>query len=327
MIYKLSNVCVLKEYLFVFSWIFYRSEIKKQAGQADLLKNHYHHPESQKHLHLQHDSVKFSNKPVQSCRTMTPDNVSRLRQEPITSTVQKSSVARLSNSGSKLGSPIPCGDSFFEDDAVLTQTHVNFMSSFSRHSLNGSLSVPDNNSTANSTPVSFPRPKSTTSMSQRNNAHNLTDTVGGESYNNINNALNISSEVSFISPNRPLARPESSRKFTADFEEPDMFDSIDEEMNLNMAEDFAFDYKVANQSSTSRKTVNQSGNSVIKSGDNYPEEYSKDEIIDIFDDDDEDFNAVLSQDDLPQIAKPNNCRQSTGLIFCFIDVSVVTRLT
>ncbi|KAK3583557.1 hypothetical protein CHS0354_026147 [Potamilus streckersoni] len=33
------------------------------------------------------------------------------------------------------GSPIPCGESFFEEDAVLTQTHVSFMSNFQRHSL------------------------------------------------------------------------------------------------------------------------------------------------------------------------------------------------
>lgn len=297
-------------------FVFYRSEIKEQAGQADLLKNHYHHPENQKHSHLQHDSVKFSNKPVQSCRTMTPDNVSRSRQKPITSTVQKSSVARLSNNSSKLGSPIPCGDSFFEDDSILTQTHIKFMSRFNQHSLNGSLNVSDNNSTTHSTPVSFPRPKSTTSMSQKNSAPNLTDTVGSEHFDNIGNGLNMSSEASFISPNQPVARSESSKKYTPNFEEPDMFDSIDEEMNLNMADEFEFDYKVANQSSTSRKTGNQS--SIVKSSDNYPEEYSKDEIIDIFDvDDDEDFNAVLSQDNSPQIARPNISRQSTGWIFSF----------
>ncbi|KAL3866614.1 hypothetical protein ACJMK2_043898 [Sinanodonta woodiana] len=54
---------------------------------------------------------------------------------PITSTAQKLGKPNFLSDKTSFGSPIPCGESFFEEDAVLTQTHVSFMSNFRRPSL------------------------------------------------------------------------------------------------------------------------------------------------------------------------------------------------
>jgi hypothetical protein len=98
-----------------------------------------------------------------------------------------------------------------------------------------------------------------------------------------------------------------------------MFDSIDEEMNFNMAEEFDFGYNIANQSVPSKQTANQSRNNGVN-GDNVSysvDDYSKDELIDEFDD--EDFNQIVSsQESLPQISVLKNSRHSIGRLFCFI---------
>ncbi|XP_053405296.1 recQ-like DNA helicase BLM [Mercenaria mercenaria] len=300
-----------------------RTKLKQQVGSENLFQK-VPHQSGQQFPRAHSDSFKISDDPGQ-CRfkTMTPENVNKARQEPITSTVQRPLVSsRLSNSGNKLGSPIPCGDSFFEDDAILTQTHVNFMSRFSRHSVSGPLDI-SNTSSTTSTPVSFPRPKSTPAVLQKNSVQIFSENVSKTGCNNSNSVLNISSDTSIITPNRPKStylsnaskQPGSVVKL-GDYE-PDMFDSIDEDMNLNMAEEFNFGYKLANQSVSSRKTVNQSKIGTVKEDNTVfsenLEDYSKDELIDDFDeDDDEDFNRILSQDDLPQISIPKNSRQSTG---------------
>ena len=242
---------------------------------------------------------------------MTPECVRKVQQQPVTSTVQKPlPTSCLTNNGSKLGSPIPCGDSFFEDDALLTQTHVNFMSRFNKHSLNGSLDV-SNTSSNVSTPVSFPRPKSTPlCVSQRNSEGNCFENTPKTAFSKSDALMNISPDSSFISSNKFMLQ-KSTRQSGSDPSncEPDMFDSIDEEMNVNMAEEFEFDY-ICNQSVSSKQSVNQSKNNVVK-GDN--NSYSVDEFIDEFDDDEEDFNQIVSsQESLPQISVPKNSRQSLG---------------
>ena len=171
---------------------------------------------------------------------------------------------------SKLGTPIPCGDSFFEEDAVLTQTHVNFMSTFQKHSFNNT-----NNSSAMSTPVTFPKTMSTPAL------QSAKKTFGG-SFNDTGNSF--FDEDSFIAPNKP-----------ANIHEQDMFDSVDEEMNMHLAEqsDFEFDYKISTETKpkTNKSAVEFPGNVKLTS---YQESVSQEEMIDDFDDD-EDFNAIVSQ--------------------------------
>lgn len=302
--------------------IFFRTRIKKQVGSRDLIQKQNHVLVNDGRLQAQSDSAKSSAVFVPSTtQTMTPQSFSKPRKEHLTSTAQKPSVCHISNNGSKLGSPIPCGDSFFEEDAVLTQTHVNFMSRFSRHSLNSSLEATDNSSSATSTPVAFPRARSTPFL-QKHSGLTVLETVSNSTVNSskcLKSGL-ISTNSSLISPNRPV----SSRKPVpkARHYEPDMFDSIDEDMNLNMAEEFEFNYNLSNQSVSSKPTMQQTGSSIVKgNGSGYLEHFedvSKNELIDEFDDDDDiDFNQILSQDDLPQISRPKNSRQSTGLYAVF----------
>ncbi|OWF37785.1 Bloom syndrome protein-like [Mizuhopecten yessoensis] len=55
------------------------------------------------------------------------------------------SVKRMSSSSvNAFGSPIPCGESFFEDDAKLTQSHAKFMASFSNKSVGSPVSFSRN---------------------------------------------------------------------------------------------------------------------------------------------------------------------------------------
>ncbi|XP_060601355.1 recQ-like DNA helicase BLM [Ruditapes philippinarum] len=298
-----------------------RSGLKQQAGTADLFQKQTLQFGDKKPL-VQHDSVRTADNTVQyRQKTVTPVSLNKVRQQPITSTVQKpSATSRLSNNGGKLGSPIPCGDSFFEEDALLTQTHVNFMSRFNKHSMNGSLDVSSTSSTT-STPVSFPRPKSTPlCLSQKNSVQNYPENTPKINFNKSNNVMNISSDASFISPNRPIISHQNSVRQSTSVAnsggcEPDLFDSIDEEMNLNMAEDFDFGYKISNQSVPAKQSANQSRNNGVN-GDNVSysvEDFSKDELIDDFDDDDEDFNQIVSsQESLPQISVLKNSRHSIG---------------
>jgi hypothetical protein len=238
------------------------------------------------------------------CKTSarTPEHSTKTYREPLTSTVQKSAVSHVTNSNSsKLGSPIPCGDSFFEDDAVLTQTHVNFMAKFQRRSLNGSVDL-SNNSSLNSTPVNFPTPKSTPAVLNKMMVNNLQNSTPVNPFNRINTTSNKRVNANEDCSNRPMPPP----RWNAENNQ-DMFDSIDEDMNLQMAEEFEFNYKVADSCGPSQTKVHQTkGNNS-----SYPEEYSKGELIDEFDDD-ENFNEILSEEDLPHIAKPRHSRESAG---------------
>ncbi|XP_033749832.1 Bloom syndrome protein homolog isoform X2 [Pecten maximus] len=64
------------------------------------------------------------------------------------------SFKRMSNgSVSAFSSPIPCGESFFEDDAKLTQSHANFMANFNRKSPGSVSTFSRSTSVAPSPPV------------------------------------------------------------------------------------------------------------------------------------------------------------------------------
>lgn len=297
---------------------FFRTEIKKQVGSRDLIQKQIRMLVNDGRLQTQCDSAKSSAAFMPSgTKTMTPQNLSKPRREHLTSTAQKSSACHLSNNGNKLGSPIPCGNSFFEEDAVLTQTHVNFMSRFSRHSMNGSLDATDNSSSATSTPVASPSVRST-QVIHKHAGQNVLQTLSNSTVNSSNCLKSglITTNSSLITPNRLPVSPQQPAPKNRHYE-PDMFDSIDEDMNLNMAEEFEFNYNLSNQSASSKPTMHQSGSSMVK-GSGYPEHFedcSKDELIDEFDDDD--FNQILSQDDLPHISRPKNSRQSTGMYAVF----------
>ncbi|WAQ98944.1 BLM-like protein [Mya arenaria] len=223
---------------------------------------------------------------------------------PVTSTVQKPNPSSKINqntsafNSSKLASPIPCGDSFFEEDAVLTQTHVNFMSKFQKHSFNST-----NNSSTMSTPVSFPKTKSTPAI-QVDQSKNFGQRSDNTNRNNYTSNTSFSDADSFIAPNRPV-----------DDYEPDMFDSVDDEINMQLAEqsDFEFDYKIStstvSKSKPSMGNASTSGYTEEPSSVSYQGEVSQDDLIDGFEDE-EDFNQIVSQNNLPQIPKPKSSRNS-----------------
>lgn len=282
-----------------------RSKIKAEAGNKDLFRPHSCTLVSQSDI--KPASVTSFHLEPNASKVRTPVQLSRREHEPLTSTVQKSVVSSISDSASKLGSPIPCGDSFFEDDAVLTQTHVEFMAKFKRNSLNGSVDL-SNNSSTNSTPVNFPKARATPLLSAKISMNRTQgknpDTPLGTLCTTEQGQQMSNSDCSFISPNRPMPPP----RFRTDVldEQPDMFDSIDEEMNQQMAEEFDFNHKVVEAhppiSDSKRKNSNYPDNL---------EEFSKGEIIEDFDDE-EDFNEILSQEELPHIAAPRHSRDSAG---------------
>ncbi|XP_052240275.1 recQ-like DNA helicase BLM isoform X2 [Dreissena polymorpha] len=238
--------------------------------------------------------------PAISQSTAGPQALNVHQKAPISNKNPINNVSVTNNS--KLGSPIPCGESFFEDDAVLTQTHVNFMSRFSRQSLNAS-----NNSSTMSTPVSFPKAMSTPAILSHKK-HQMQCISKSDS--SFNNSLNSSPAL----PHNRTTGQEPKDQF-----EPDMFDSVDDEINMNMAEqtDFEFDYKISTRPSKPKSSsvahadssCNVSKADTFGPSANYTVDATKDDFIDEFEDD-EDFHEILSDGDFPPISRPSSSRNS-----------------
>lgn len=286
--------------------LFFRSQLKESIGSANLFqktKQKQSPSTASGRLSATANTCARKNSSPKLNKIMTPEQHHKIKLAPVTSTVQKSSARSAGMPSGKLGSPIPCGDSFFEDDAVLSQTHVDFMSKFSRHSMNGSLTNYNDISSANSTPVSFPATKSTPAVLRHNKNNNSTAETKFDYFNSKKTDRNCGPASSFVSHSMDNDR--------------DMFDSIDDDMNLQMAEDFDFDYQLCEQSAQSnRQTKPQRGNSESKTDySNYSElnKASSDDLIEDFDDD-ENFNEIISsQESLPQISKPKSSRPSVGM--------------
>ena len=247
---------------------------------------------------------------------------------PITSTVSKNVPTRLSDAGSNFGSPIPCGDSFFEDDAVLTQTHVDFMSKFKRHSIPGSSNTSSSNINSPTSNFSSPVVKRQFSdLVGLDFQQSLNKTSNKPAVGSQNRPICLNQSDSFISPNTFKSTNVVTHN---DFN--DNFDSIDDELNLELAEqsDFEFDYKIssANHSASTKKSTeitgkgNNFGISNTQKGDycekeegNYRDiaNQSGDDLFDIEDFDEEDFGEVLEYDTLPKISHtPRTSTGSTG---------------
>lgn len=202
---------------------------------------------------------------------------------------------------SKLLSPVPCGDSFFENDACLTQSHLNFMSSFKKHSLSGSGQA-SNGSSMTSTPMAWP-PCSGTSLNSRNNVSSISGI-------NLNSPalsfpqLTVSETVQ--SAKGPVVKNAHSEL---------VFDNIEDEINLNMAEESDFNYEIVDEncspeSFNSHQLKNNGLGSNNSSLRKTQEEHSKDNMFDDFED--EDFNKLLSQDDLQHVSRSNNVGHASG---------------
>lgn len=197
--------------------------------------------------------------------------------------VSENSVKML-KPASNSGSPVPCGDSFFEDDAVLTQTHVEFMSKFKRHSLNGR----NNSNTASplastkintSTPYTGNRYLAVNSSNKRNTFLD-TSTLNGQF-----------SRDSYVHPIQVNEEDDFGQ---------DLFDSVDEELNLQLAKNSVLD----NYPEMAVGSIKGSDPAVVVKGDNpsYPEEISRDNFIDEFEED-EDFNEILTEDKLIGVSR------------------------
>ena len=231
---------------------------------------------------------------------------------PLTSTVSKNPAGRLSDTSRNFGSPIPCGDSFFEDDAVLTQTHKDFMSKFKRVSLPGSNN--SGNSNFSSPTVNF----TTSPIIKGQNAYqqSLDQSSNPSAMYGQKKSTVLNQSDSFISPNRYKPNNATGKGNSH-------FDNIDDEMNLELAEqsDFDFDYKISSAALPAAKKSTEKGdfssNSVHKGdnyggmGGNYDLDQSGQDMFSIDDFGDEDFAEVLDYDDnLPAIS--HNSRASTG---------------
>ena len=147
----------------------------------------------------------------------------------VTSPAMKSGNASVplkknSNSGpSNVGfnSPIPCGESFFEEDAKLTQSHVNFMTSFNRK------------------PTEFP---SSTSIT-----HSRLSTGSPESSSHVWN-LQRNSSASLGAPPQPVFNKfasNSSAMCNTNLTENTSSTSMS---NLPETSNFSFDYKISSDS-------------------------------------------------------------------------------
>ena len=328
--------------------LYFRNNIKEEAKEVDLL-HHVQQPSSNVLTDQTSDSAKtsdfsrkFQTSNKSQCQDTKPSILSHPLQQqssndfkvqhqgnqattpshplqdktnifkglPVTSTVNKNVSSRLSDSGSNFGSPIPCGDSFFEDDAVLTQTHVEFMSRFKRHSLPNS----NNNSVRN---INSPTSNVTSPIVKDHVQESPRQIPNKFGVHNQNKSVHLNNSDSFISQNR-------FKSTTIDNDDNnDNFDSIDDNMNLELAEqsDFDFGYKIssvthpANTKKSSDKGSNFGGNSSVNEvaqGNGYDSfNDSGEDMFDIDEFEEEDFGAVLeSEDHLPTIA--HKSRASTG---------------
>lgn len=242
-----------------------------------------------------------------------------LKSLPDSTTASKSDCGTLSDTSRNFGSPIPCGDSFFEDDAILTQTHVDFMSNFKRHSLPGSTNANNSNFSTPESKTSTPVIKghlvnsvSVDLQSSPNQTSNCSVLYGQEKACALNQSSN------FVSPNR---NKRSAR--TSINSHP--YDSVDDEFNLELAEqsDFDFDYKVSSACHSKKSTEKGSylGASSQETVDrcsasdreiNYEiVNESGEDLFEIDDFDEEDFGEILECDEkLPSVS--HTSRAITG---------------
>ena len=258
-----------------------------------------------------------SNVSTPSSQTLrNPSNMVNVKGLPITSTVSKNGSTRLSEGGSNFGSPIPCGESFFEDDAVLTQTHVQFMSKFKRHSLPGSHDASSSSVINVSSPV--------VGQFAESNKYNFNHSPGQvASYQN--KAISVNQSDSFISPNTFKSANDANNR-------NNNYDSIDDDLDLQLAEqsDFDFGYKISSASHTasSKKSTDtfgkgsnfgvgssqrgdDSGNVEEVGGYEFDDtNQSGDDLFDIVDFPEEDFGEIIDPDSLPTIT--HNARAITG---------------
>ena len=245
-----------------------------------------------------------------------PSNTVNVKGLPITSTVSKNGSTRLSEGGSNFGSPIPCGESFFEDDAVLTQTHVQFMSKFKRHSLPGSHDASSSSFINISSPV-----VGQFAESNKFNFNHSPGQVGSHQ----NRAIFVNQSDSFISPNTFKSANDVNNR-------NNNYDSIDDELDLQLAEqsNFDFEYKISSASHTanSKKSTDtfgkgsnfgvsssqrgdDCGNGEEVGGYDFDDtNQSGDDLFDIVDFPEEDFGEIIDNDSMPTIT--HNARAATG---------------
>ena len=266
-------------------------------------------PKSSQRLKISNQKVPFNKsetfKRVAPCTPLV--SVNETRPSTMTSTAQKNQQ-RLGDTTSRLGSPIPCGDSFFEDEMIYTQTHKSFISSFKRDSFGASNAASNSSNATASSPLSI------------NSRQEASDMSSSQTKMNNFNPPNKN-------PKFDLPQLRGISQIKDSLLDCDTYDSFDDKMNLHLAEnfaqdDFTFDYKIT-ETAKPANVLNKGDNSLkssrlINKGDNsafYDE--LKEDVIDDFDDDDEDFNQVLSQNDVPAISKTNNTnnRQSFGMNF------------
>lgn len=249
-----------------------RNDISGNAAQTNV-SSHLTNPQPQRKLEL-------------SVASNTQKASSYVKTE--SSVISEKNIPKTKTASTKMDSPVPCGESFFEEDAILTQTHVNFMSKFKRHSLNGS----NTNTPLASTKLVASTPYSVNRLPSGN--------YGDTSLNNssiLDNSCVSKQEAnsySFITPNK--------QDFDENHQENSIFDDVDDEINLQMAEDCDFENNIPSVAVTLQGDNQSKGlnYSTLTKTDNssYPQEMSRDDFIDEFDED-EDFNEILEQETVP----------------------------
>ena len=289
-------------------FLYYRTEIKCQAGNKDLMKR-IKSASKRVELPQERTSSVLDSSISQGQRTF---NYSGTKQSSINKTslnnlgpapTLKNPTNQLAGP-TKMASPVPCGESFFEADAVFTQSHVDFMSKFKKRSLNGSsgsinISPLAPSKICASTPYGGGRSNASIFNSGNSSLNNSVNT--DNSY--INNSGNQS--YSNISPNRSQADLGAN-----------LFDTIDDDMNLQMAEDEdCYDdldsLIVASKGDNISKGWNSS---TVSKGNNssFPQEMLKDDFIDEFDED-EDFNAIIDEKESQQASRQQSSRLSISM--------------
>ena len=279
------------------------------VGQGPKLtvKSHLFKKKSTNNSDEQNENIKPTTPVAQPVRDQT--NVAK--GLPLTSTVSKNVPGRLSDTSRNFGSPIPCGDSFFEDDAVLTQTHADFMAKFKRHSLPGSTNTSNCYSDVSSPTANFNSPiiKGQDARQQYLKQTSNSSVIYGQKKTSV-----LNQSDSFISPNRYKPNSAAGSSFS-------QFDSIDDDMNLELAEqsEFDFDYKISSAAHPTAKKSTEKGSNFdisidkgdnFNKGDNYMLDQSGEDMLSIDDFGDEDFAEVLEYDNLPTIS--HTSRASTG---------------
>lgn len=284
-----------------FCFVLFRTEIKSKAAGTNLLRK------------ISVATISGVNQTVTRTNKSSQNNGSeRQRQHSLDLTAAsdvtkapscvRSDVSSVSteknilttlNASTKMGSPVPCGESFFEEDAILTQTHVDFMSKFKRHSLNGNSPL-STVSPLTSTKVCASTPYASNRASAGNSG--FTDLNNSSFLDSCTNNKQESQSCSYIIPNKQNVVKNHVE------EDEDIFDDVDDEMNLQMAEEFDFDDEpsvVTGPSKITNQSKEWNTSSVFKGNNSsYPQEMSRDEFIEEFDED-EDFNEILQEENIP----------------------------